>query len=216
MPVQFTSQARYGGQMVTVASDDFREFHRALAALAELDRVATWCHQAKGIEAVVPEFHVDAEDNEYFGFADWADPRRTVTFGTHRQPRGPVPFFPRKPGEGYYEPPASEPPRGPQARPTPEPAPEPAALPEGEYRTITEAAADRVRRVLQRGGWDRHAASLMLHEHYGVGRLDDVPDDRAGELEADARSDKARQRWTARLAAKAGPTTETAEAGASQ
>ena len=101
-PVTFRTEVRYGDQLVTVESSDFREFHKACAAIAELDRLATWMHTDAGVESIVPEYHKSGGD-EYFGFADAAEPRRVLTFGEHRTARGAVPFYPKPDGKGYYD-----------------------------------------------------------------------------------------------------------------
>ena len=98
--MQFETMVPYGDGRMRISGDDYREVHAAAARVTELDRDARFLRE-KGVDGVVPDFRVDGEGNEYYGWRDSAG-RKNVTFGQNRE-KGAVPLFPK--GEaGYYDP----------------------------------------------------------------------------------------------------------------
>ena len=198
--MMFRAKAHYAGGIVEVEAEDFKALHRVLASLAELEACERMLVE-RGVEHVVPEFHIARQGDkkfEYYGLTDGDAPgSRVVTFGEHIEPRSAVPFFP-KPDDGYYEA-QGAPPAPHQARPAAQAAERPReATPAAEGHQeprLTRAQADKIVMAMTRSAWTKLGAAAWLGGHYGVERVAELLHKDFEEALETARDAKAAKQW---------------------
>jgi hypothetical protein len=93
-----TYQATFeeGGVEITVEADNYKELHRAIAGIQEMERDIEMLKRLSGRDDLVFEFRMDQDNYEYYGFRSG---EHSVTLGQTDDDR--FPLYP-KGEDGYY------------------------------------------------------------------------------------------------------------------